>query len=115
MREAAEAQMVDRVSVRIVTAPTGDAHAVARTLHHLRTLQLDGIAITAPETPQVRDAINWLKSDGIAVAALLSDLPSSERDYFVGINSVSAGRTAAHLMGKFSNNTTERYLLSRIP
>lgn len=111
LREAAEAQMADRVSVRIVTAPAGDAHAVARTLHHLRAAQLDGIAITAPETPQVRDAINRLKSDGIAVAALLSDLPSSERDYFVGINSVSAGRTAAHLMGKFSNKTEGKILV----
>ena len=108
--EAAEAQAAERISVRIVTVPPGDAHAVARSLHQLQASQLDGIAITAPEAPQVRDAINRLKRDGVAVTALLSDLPSSERDYFVGINSVSAGRTAAHLMGKISKKTDGKIL-----
>lgn len=101
LTEASEAQLAERIAVKVVSVLPEDPHAVARTLHCLRASRPDGVAIMAQETPQVRDAISRLKADGIAVAALLSDLPSSERDYFVGVNSLSAGRTAALLMGRF--------------
>jgi LacI family transcriptional regulator len=67
----------------------------------LNVAHLDGVAIMAPETPQVRDAIARLKGEGLAVVTLVSDLPHSDRDYFIGINNVAAGRTAALLMGRF--------------
>jgi len=102
LTEAADAQVAERLVVKIVSVVPEDPHAVARTLHSVRNAAPDGVAIMAQETPQVRDAIARLKADGIAVVALLSDLPSSERDFFVGINNVSAGRTAAFLMGRFS-------------
>jgi LacI family transcriptional regulator len=54
-----------------------------------------------PETPQVRDAIIRLKQAGLAVVALVSDLPSSKRDHFVGVDNKAAGRTAGALMGRF--------------
>ena len=56
---------------------------------------LDGVAIMAPETPQVRDAIVRLKEAGTAVVALVSDLPNAPRDNFIGIDNNAAGRTAA--------------------
>jgi LacI family transcriptional regulator len=37
----------------------------------------------------------------LAVVALVSDLPNTERDHFVGIDNRAAGRTAAVLMGRF--------------
>lgn len=101
LEEASTSQIAERVSVRIQSVLPEDPHAVARELHAIRAEKPDGVAIMARETPQVRDAISRLKADGIAVAALISDLPSSERDYFVGVNSESAGRTAALLMGRF--------------
>lgn len=101
LKEASESNIADRISVRIRPVLPEDPHAVARELHALRVAKPDGVAIMARETPQVRDAISRLKAAGIAVVALISDLPSSERDYFVGVNNVSAGRTAALLMGRF--------------
>lgn len=103
--EAGKAQHAERTSVTIVPVLPDDPHAIARALHRLRSSKPDGVAIMARETPQVRDAIARLKADGIAVAALISDLPSSERDFFVGINSEQAGRTAALLMGRFVRKT----------
>lgn len=101
LSEAVEAQFTDRVSVRVIAVPSRDPHSVVRQLRSLDPGRLDGVAIMAPETPQVRDAVAWLASQGVAVVALVSDLPNSDRAYFIGINSISAGRTAGMLMGRF--------------
>ena len=101
LSEAAGALSAERVTTRIVGAPAHDAHAFAAVLDRLDRGTLDGVAVMARETPQVRDAVARLKKAGIAVVALVSDLPSSERDFFIGINSLQAGRTAAILMGRF--------------
>lgn len=110
LREASTAQVTERTTVKVLTVNPDDPHAVARTLHGLMSSKPDGVAIMAQETPQVRDAVARLKSKGIAVAALLSDLPSSARDFFVGVNSQSAGRTAALLMGRFVGRSTGKIL-----
>lgn len=111
LKEASESHIADRISVTVCSVLPEDPHAVARELHALRATKPDGVAIMARETPQVRDAISRLKADGIAVAALISDLPSSERDYFVGVNSLSAGRTAALLMGRFVRPSVGKVLV----
>lgn len=104
LKEAYASQIADRVILKIVSAPTHDPHAMVRSLQSLDTTRLDGVAILAPETPQVRDAIARLKDAGLGVVALVSDLPNSRRDYFVGINNVAAGRTAGLLMGRFARS-----------
>ncbi len=101
LSEAIQAQQADRISARVVSLPAGDAHGLASALDQLDPETFDGLAVMAPETPQLRDAIARLKAKGIAVVALVSDLPSSERDHFVGIDSLKAGRTAGTLMGRF--------------
>ncbi|MEM1065212.1 MAG: LacI family DNA-binding transcriptional regulator [Pseudomonadota bacterium] len=111
VREASGAQFAERALVETIPIPSHDPHAVARTLNGLNTARLDGVAIMAPETPQVRDAVDRLKGEGLAVVALVSDLPSSDRDFFVGINSFAAGRTAAVLMGRFLRGLTGRILV----
>lgn len=100
----AEAQQLpepDRITVESIAAPVDDANATARILTGLAAAHYDGVAIMSPETPQVRDAVTRLKQAGLAVVALVSDLPSSERDHFVGVDNVAAGRTAGALMGRF--------------
>jgi LacI family transcriptional regulator len=91
----------DRISVDTILAPADDPNATARILISLDAAQCDGVAIMCPETPQVRDAVMRLKQTGLAVVALVSDLPSSARDHFVGVDNVAAGRTAGALMGRF--------------
>lgn len=101
IKEAYTAQLSERISLKILTLPVGDPHLIVRRLQSLDTTKIEGIALMAPETPQLRDAVDRLKENGVAVVTLASDIPSSRRDYFVGINNIAAGRTAAQLMGRF--------------
>ncbi len=107
LKEVAASSVAERVSLRILEVPSQDPHAIVKELQALNVSKLDGIAIMAPETPQIRDAISHLKEEGLAVVALVSDLPNSQRDYFIGIDNVAAGRTAGFLMGKFLNTAGE--------
>lgn len=99
--EACAANAADRLSAQVISIPLNNPHSVVRALRNLQMASPDGVAIMATETPEVRDAVLRLKSSGVPVVALVADLPSSERDYYVGIDNVSAGRTAGFLMGRF--------------
>lgn len=107
LEEACASQIADRVVLELISAPTHDPHAIVRTLQGLEADGYDGVALMVPETPQVRDAVTRLKAAGLAVVALVSDLPNAPCDYFVGINSVAAGRTAAQLAGGFTKTAGE--------
>ena len=101
----------DRISVETILAPADDPNATARILASLDAKSFDGVAIMCPETPQVRDAVTRLKQAGLAVVALVSDLPSSARDHFVGVDNVAAGRTAGALMRRFLGEKTGKVLV----
>ena len=103
--EATAPSVADRTEVRTIIVPHGNPHALVKSLRALSSSDTDGIAIFAPETPHVRDAIARLRADGVSVVALVSDLPNTERDHFVGIDNIAAGRTAGFLMGKFLGNS----------
>lgn len=109
--EAAANAVADRTTIQIFTVPAQDPYALAKALNALDTEIIDGVAIMAPETPHVRDAIRRLKDGGAAVVALISDLPNSGRDHFVGIDSIAAGRTAGVLMGRFLGGRAGKVLV----
>lgn len=90
-----------RTALEKISVRPFDPRAICETLDGLDPAQIDGVAVFGPETPSVRDAVKRTRARGIAIVALVSDLPSSERDHFVGIDNVAAGRTAAQLMGRF--------------
>ncbi len=91
----------ERTVLEVIKAPEGDLHKVANILNSLRKKNYDGVAIMAPETPLVRDAILHLKEAGVSVVTLVSDIPDSGRDHYVGIDNVAAGRIAGFLMSRF--------------
>lgn len=90
-----------RTTLQRLSVPPFDPRAVVDALDALDPETTDGVAVIGVETPAVRDAVKRARAKGIAVVALVSDLPSSERDHFVGIDNIAAGRTAARLMGRF--------------
>jgi len=94
-----------RTTLQSVTVPPFDPQAIVDALDQLDPGTIDGVAVFGPETPSVRDAVKRVRAKGIAVVALVSDLPSSERHHFVGIDNMAAGRTAASLMGRFVRET----------
>jgi LacI family transcriptional regulator len=63
--------------------------------------QVDTLVVMALDHPQVREAIDEIVAAGRTVITLVSDVPSSRRHHYVGIDNVAAGRTAARLMGRF--------------
>jgi len=81
-----------------------DGEVLADALREIRQEDYAGVAVAALDHPAVREAINALKADGVAVVTLVSDVPSSRRDRFIGIDNTAAGRTAGSLVGRFLPN-----------
>ncbi len=92
---------MDRIGLQHVSVATEDPTSYVTQMDRLIAHQVDGIALMATETPQIRDAIRRARAAGIHVVTLVSDQPLSEREHFVGINNIAAGRTAGLLMGRF--------------
>lgn len=92
----------EHTTVSIVQIPANDPHRIAQEMDMLSTDKVDGVAIMAPETAQVRDAIMRLDACGIAVVAFVSNQPNAQSAYFVGINNEAAGRTAGQLLARFT-------------
>jgi LacI family transcriptional regulator len=102
---------MDRITVATHDVPADSPAGVAACLDRLVGEKVDGIAVMASETPQTRDAIRRARAAGVRVVTLVSDLPLSDRDHFVGINNIAAGRTAGVLMGRFIGDRTGQILV----
>lgn len=61
----------------------------------------DGIAFMALEHPLVRETVNTLAEKGVHTLTLISDLSSSRRAAYVGLDNRAAGRSAGMLLGRF--------------
>ncbi len=105
---ATSAALAARTEIVVLRFPAEDPHALAAILAALPDRNVAGVALMAPETPVLRDAIKSLRQRGIAVVALVSDLPNTERDRFVGIDNRAAGRTSAVLMGRFLGHGAQK-------
>jgi LacI family transcriptional regulator len=89
-----------RLTLDVVTTDVFDPAVLAAKLEDL-VGRVDGIAVVALDHPNVRAAINDLADSGAKVVTLVSDVPSSRRNHYVGIDNNAAGRTAAGLVGRF--------------
>jgi LacI family transcriptional regulator len=99
LTEAGSAAATSRTELKLHRFPAEDPHALAALLSTLPDRNYVGVALMAPETPVLRDAVRSLRAKGIPVLALVSDLPNA--DHFVGIDNRAAGRTAGVMMGRF--------------
>lgn len=90
-----------RLAASVQRVDVFSPEALAR---HLATLrgQYAAVLVMGLDHPLVRAAIDDLCTDGATVITLVSDVPSSRRDHYVGIDNVAAGRTAAALLGRFT-------------
>jgi LacI family transcriptional regulator len=103
--EAARGPLAESCDITVVTAPLRDPHALVSAVAPFCEQPLDGCAIMAHETPDVRDLIIRMHGQGTAVVSLIMDQPQAPRDHFVGIDNEAAGRTAAVLLGRFVGQT----------
>ena len=100
VRAIASRLVPERVHIDLRLTDVFDAATLAATLDSIGDIY-DGVAVVALDHPRVREAINGLVERGVAVVTLVSDVPSSKRVHYAGIDNSSAGRTAATLMGRF--------------
>ncbi len=89
-----------RAFIDVAHVDVFDADKLARALEGVLP-GYHGVATIALDHPRVRAAIDDLADRGIPVVTLVSDVPSSRRLHYVGIDNPAAGRTAAALMGRF--------------
>jgi LacI family transcriptional regulator len=95
----------NRTALEVVGTNVFDPEALATTLE-TEGPQFDGIAVVALDHPRVRAAIDALVGAGIDVVTLVSDVPSSRRAHYIGIDNTAAGRTAGSLIGRFASGRT---------
>jgi LacI family transcriptional regulator len=88
-----------RLSVEMVATDVFDPSVLAASLEGLSD-DYDGIAVVALDHPGVRAAIDDLVDAGTKVVTLVSDVPSSRRHHYIGIDNIAAGRTAGALVGR---------------
>jgi LacI family transcriptional regulator len=98
--EANRAFSDDMVRLTARQIDDSDPHRIAEFLANLTPDASDGLAIMAPETPQVRDAILRLQERGVPVVPFISN-QTLTGDHWVGIDNRAAGATAATLMSRF--------------
>jgi LacI family transcriptional regulator len=96
-----------RIAVEIIETNVFDADTLAAELAAL-TGRFEGAAVVALDHPRIRAAIDDLVESGMAVVTLVSDVPSSRRAHYVGIDNIAAGRTAGSLIGRFLNGRSGR-------
>ncbi|MDH4441578.1 MAG: LacI family DNA-binding transcriptional regulator [Rhizobium sp.] len=109
--EAREALRGDLTDIDVVQVPVSDPHALAKYLTALDPEQIDGVAIMAPESPQVRDAMARLIERGIKVVQFLSGQEKLPTADFVGVNNFAAGATAGKIVGRFLGQTPAKIMV----
>lgn len=104
MRHISEAERTfvnDLIWCDIHQIDENDPHSIAAFLGSLSQRETSGVAIMAPETPPVRDAVLRLQERGIAALPFISDQTIMAENW-VGINNYAAGATAGTLLGRFT-------------
>lgn len=99
IEEAVELFAGDRIWCDVHHIDDNDPHSISAYLSSLTTDDVTGVAIMAPETPQVRDAIIRLQERDIAALPFISNQAPLTSEW-VGVDNGSAGATAALLLGQ---------------
>ena len=91
----------ERIDIQMLTVPPLDPQAIVEVIERLGDDIGDGLALVAVESQAVRDSVNALRARGVRVVTFISDIPNSQRQRFVGIDNVAAGRVAGSLLKRF--------------
>ncbi|WP_181704925.1 LacI family DNA-binding transcriptional regulator [Chthonobacter rhizosphaerae] len=101
IEEARQAFAAEFVNVDHRREIGSDPHQIARVLSEIDLDTLDGVALMAPESPQVRDATARLRERGVHVVQFVSGQPGDRGVDFVGVDNRAAGATAGRILGRF--------------
>ncbi|TLS42744.1 LacI family transcriptional regulator [Streptomyces montanus] len=105
VRDALEAELPSLhpavVRSRFHFRETGPASELIATMDKIAKRGSQGVILKAPDLPEVGAAVGRLVAVGIPVVTLVTDLPSSARMTYVGIDNRAAGATAAYLVERW--------------
>ncbi|WP_417254409.1 LacI family DNA-binding transcriptional regulator [Celeribacter sp.] len=76
-----------------------DARALEEALSGLIGKTYDGVAFVGQGLDKLSTSLTALRAEGMKIVTLVSDVPENNRDHYIGIDNVKAGRTAGRLIG----------------
>lgn len=88
-----------RILFQTTRVPTFSEVAMVNALDKIDHITTDCVCLVAIDRPNVIAAILRAKARGLKIVTLVSDLTTTERNHYVGIDNLVAGRTAGRLMG----------------
>ena len=91
---------------------TESVEAMLETLDRIRLRGSHGVIVKAPDEPEVARALDVLSASGIPVVTYVSDVPSSARIAYVGIDDHAAGATAAYLVDQWLGESPAAVLVT---
>jgi LacI family transcriptional regulator len=107
-RQALEAELVSLrpavVRSRAQLSEQSDPESAARVLRRVAARGSDGVILKAPDHPLVEAAIAELAEQKIPVVTFVTDVPTSRRAAYVGVDNRAAGATAAYLVTRWSHH-----------
>ncbi|MBQ9511899.1 MAG: LacI family DNA-binding transcriptional regulator [Lachnospiraceae bacterium] len=100
--EDARAALTDlNVEVIVKQCTSGEPEEALKQLDAFAAEEVDGLSVCCVNDVNVRDKINALAEKGVLVITYNSDLPGTERLFFVGQDPRKSGRIAGEIMRKF--------------
>ena len=82
-----------------------DPQRAATVLDRIARRGSQGVILKAPDHPVVIEAVAALKKAGVPVVTLVTDIPTSERAAYVGVDNFAAGATAAYLVTNWAGSS----------
>jgi len=111
IEEASAAFRSESLDVSMRQVLSNDPHVTAKILSRISPKRVDGVAIMAPESPQVRDATTRLMERGVQVVQFISGQPGLRPLDFIGVDNYAAGATAGRLLGRFLGPCSGKILI----
>jgi LacI family transcriptional regulator, galactose operon repressor len=109
VRDALEAELPSLrpavIRSRFHLRETASVAELVDTLDGIARRGTQGVLLKAPDVPELAAAVGRLAAAGIPVVTLVTDLPTSERVGYVGIDNRAAGATAAYLITQWAGLT----------
>jgi LacI family transcriptional regulator len=100
------------VRARFDLREQGPVADLVRVLDRIAAGRSHGVLLKAPDRPEIIAAVSRLQDKGIPVITLVTDLPTSRRTAYVGVDNRAAGATAAYLVHQWLHDQPGRVLVT---
>lgn len=88
-----------RTRIEVAQVPAFEPEALAAHLERVAQSRPDGVAVVGIDSAAIAAPLAALRGSGVPVVSLVSDLPETGRNAYIGIDNLMAGRMAARLLG----------------